>query len=194
MESVKFIEQSIRTASVPDPEQAISEIDELYYTEGGFTPAEIDQSVLSFFEDLIGVIEGYESSLEEEQHINMEIVHANVSGVEKEGYRSVVDNNQTDSITLRFFSAGPANVEMRRRIYGLIPKDCAESDPIRFLYENKDQSEVQDELEVKASEIIPHKTEAAEMKLDIWIERIMGRALDELRKNTLKKLRQAGYE
>lgn len=190
LDAFRVVSDSIRTAKVRSRPETISDFLRLYETKGGYTHSQVDEAGMTLFQMLYDSLDKARHELDEEFKGSLQFAlqrdqqeYTPVRGASrvpvKHGYQRIL---------LQLNSASPADAQVVYSISLEVPKDCDRDDEIILF--NQVANEI---YEAKISEILPIVRETLRMRIQIWADDIIRRALVKLKELAEGSLRKKGY-
>jgi Fic family protein len=182
LETIKLVEESLRSASSPPAEDTFAAIQRLYVTRGGYTQAQVDAAGVGLIEllshTLIRISPRFFGSpimggLGGGQMPRQEPFQA--------GYRSPLQGSR--AVIINMATPPPAEADIQRQYWLEVPKDAAGSDDI-VLTDGK-----HDAFAARLNELLPRAAGVLQMRMDMFSERILREMQAELLERAEKKLR-----
>ena len=186
IDAIKLLSQSIQTALSPSPNEEINQISTLYKTKGGFTHEEIDEignKLLEIFsKELSNKIGNYTDNTEIEAGIR----HSAEPGKPShESTRFLLDS--MGSLFLNFKTKSPADASVNIRFNLELPIECKKEDI--FYLEGNDK---QTNFNARVDELYPEIKASMKMRLDMFIDSLIGKILRQLREQAQGQLEAKG--
>jgi Fic family protein len=195
LDAIRLAETSLRAASVPPSHKAVEGIERLYFTRGGYSHPQVDQTARH-------LLELFHSEINQQiQQIIAQLTrgsdHVLVKFTANTADSSHAAAKETSRLPviqgpkmLRFslHSLGPADAQVSRAFGVEVPKDCGHEDDL--VIQNLETREL---FEVRMTELIPIPTTSFQMRLTILVEKILREALHQLWDHAAESLKNKGY-
>ncbi len=186
--AIRLVDESIVAASVPQPEEMLEALQNLYITRGGFTHAEVDRAgnnLLGLFAAEVSLLTQENRSREEASFISrMEI---GTYAVEDNAYRLTI-SPRPQLLEVVVGSVPPAAAQVRRQFGLEVPRDCGRDDNLRVrILPGKDV------FEAGVREVLPHPTGDLQLRIRMRVRQVFGQLLEELHKQAKVKFHKQGY-
>ena len=189
LETIKLVEENLRSAVLPSVEEAVASIQRLYVTRGGYTVEQIDAAGASVVDLLAGELQQLSQRLVMRpivvkisiDQISYEQMSSRTS---REGYREPLDGGRAVSISLA--TPPPADADFRECYWVEIPKDAAGNDDIVLTNGGNDT------FTARVDELVPTPTGMLRARIGIFAERIVRKMLAKLSAEAERILRQHG--
>jgi Fic family protein len=189
LDAVQLVNECILATPIPPVSDTLNQIRALYMTRGGYSHQEVDDAGYKLSElarqELEGVIERHKVNAQGIQ-ISAQLQRRNYTTTRPNFRPPVSDGGRR--IQVNFASAAPAQARVERNFTLEIPQDCGVDDDLSIC--NQTTGEI---FGARVNEVVPHPTDALQMRLRIWAERVLGSGLQELKKQATQSLKQQGY-
>jgi len=187
LDAVRLAELSLRAATAPRLENGLTALKQLYLTKGGYTQQQVDEVGDSFFNLFLQELnrKGQEASVAGVVGFGCN-THGGFQNPAKEGYRPPV-TRAARALVITFRSEQPLHTSVSRSFQLEVPKDCGDDDDLVIRGLNSNEL-----LEARIAELMPAPTAALQMRLTIWIDKILGDAVDELSRMAASLLKSQG--
>jgi len=186
LETIKLVEESLRSAALPSVEEAVASIQRLYVTRGGYTVEQVDAAGMSIVDLLAGEL----VQLSRRYVIHPILVNVSIEQMSyrpsQEGYREPVKGGR--AVSIRLDTPPPASATLERRYWVEVPKDAAGSDDIVLTNANA----THDTFTARMDELVPTPAGMLQARIATFAERIVRGMLPELSAQAEKKLREQG--
>ena len=183
IDAIQLAEGSICAAATPGIEESLEGFKQLYVTKGGYTQREVDDAGEKLFEIF-------------QQQLARRIRGVSIDGVLSADVSETGQNQLPKSPKYRLpatqpahnwrviiTATAPANAGYAATFSLEIPKDCGQEDDLVVRWLDRDES-----LEARITELIPGATTVLQMRISIWVERIIGYLLDKLYRSAAESL------
>ena len=182
LDTMKLVEDSLRSALSPSAEDTFAALQQLYVTRGGYTHEQVDAAgrrVMELFSQelkrlsarfLVLPIAG---SIQDLQPPSQTASLAN--------YRVLLQG--TPSVSINMTTPPPANAGLQRQYWLEVPKDAAGSDDIVITDGRHDA------FSARMDELVPTLAGVLQIRMGMFAERIFREMQAELRERAEKKLR-----
>ena len=175
LDAIRLVNESLRAAAAPTVEDSLAVLKGLYMTKGGYTQVEVDEAGFKLFdmfqEQIINKLKEISvdgilrvsASYPDEAHSFIQV-----------GYRVPITKHPRN-LTLWLNSGPPANAQIILHFALEVPKDCGREDDL--LIKSLDTGEM---FEARITELIPVPTSALQMRISVWVQKVIRQALQEL--------------
>jgi Fic family protein len=187
-DALQMVTEQLKTAKAPQPEDVLSRFRQLYVAQGELSHQQMDSLANDLVEDVALIAEEKVTSLPLPEGVTIEIMRSS-GGLQEppEGFRSVVKPG-TRSIQLTFEAAPPGRAKVKGTCEFFVSTD---SDPacsvlLRALGPKE-------EITLGQGDLLPELSSAARLRLQSFIERILGKGLDTLLRESQERLSDTGY-
>ncbi|HMH49970.1 MAG TPA: Fic family protein [Candidatus Acidoferrum sp.] len=182
LETMKLVEESLRSASSPSAEDTLAAIQRLYVTRGGYTHEQVDtagRSLVNLFS-------------EEVKRISPRFLVAPIAGSVQvlglpsqepslHNYRMPLQG--TAAVTINMTTPPPANAGIQRQYWLEVPKDAAGSDDLVLTDARHDP------FTARMDELVPTLAGVLQIRMGMFAERVLRDMQAELLEQAQKKLR-----
>jgi Fic family protein len=181
LDTIKLVDESVRSALAPSADMSLAEINSLYVTKGGYTHEQVDNAGLQLLNAVKTAIEQASSNAAPRVSRSMPIQQANYA-VPDSAYRRPMNN--MGFLQVVFNSAPPAQAQVSRQYFLWLPKDAAGGDDILLKNAN-----VAVDFVARMDEVIPAVSGVLQIRLNLFGERVAGQMLNDLRDLAQKAFR-----
>jgi Fic family protein len=191
LDALQLAHESFRTAAMPEADESFNALKKLYVTKGGLTHSELDEAARRAMETFQAELEAQSRKFVGGDQVSVRIDrYAHEYKIPDPTYRSTL-NFSVPGVRLTLAAAAPAATQMVSEVQVEVPKDPGgEDDLILRTLENQNSI---DTLAVRVSEAVPGITDSVRMRLTIFAERTVRRALNGLLAGAQHALRQQGF-
>ena len=191
VDAILLVDETLRAALAPQPEDALAKLRRLHTTRGGYTHAEVDQAGIA----LLQALRERMDTIAEEQQLGPEIQYAIatnarvVVAASEASHRLPSGTDQvirTLDISLR--SASPASAEVLVPMHVEVPMAGGADDMV--ILRNTATGET---FRARLSETIPVVAGTVQIRLAVFARRLLGDALNTLSQWASQALRKQGY-
>jgi Fic family protein len=172
LDTISLVDESVRSALVPKSQVSLSAIAGLFVTKGGYSHEQIDQVGLKFLAAAASEITRQSATFDQKK-VKLTINDLAGNYPVPSGYRQPLTGGR--SINFSFNTPAPAAAAVGRRYVLLLPRDAAGEDDIQFRYE--ENARVVDTFGARVDELVPAMSAVLEIKLRMFVERIIGEML-----------------
>ncbi|MDR5726036.1 MAG: Fic family protein [Terriglobia bacterium] len=183
LDTIQLVDESLRGAHLPSPEEGSAAIDSLYMTKGGYTQNEVDASgskVLEMVKNELAKLISKKST----PNLHWQIVVVQ-GGREPSDKEHRVPIGGARGLDVRLTSAPPASANVVRRYHLFLPKDAGGEDDIQL-----ERADAGESFVARVSEIIPSISGVLQVRIALFAERIVGEVLAELKPLAEKAARE----
>lgn len=182
LDTIKLVDESIRSGLAPTPEQSLAAINGLYVTRGGYAQEQVDTAGKQIFDALMKELQERIGGLKPRISGNVGLVHRGNTPSPEQGYRSLVSGSQALRVTLA--SAPPAHAQVMRDYDLYLPRDAGRDDDVLLKSVNPP-----DTLAFRVDEAIPTTSAILQMRIKMFVERLLGEMLANLHSLAEQSLR-----
>lgn len=187
LDGIQLVKESMEAASAPKAEDAISSLRRLYVTKGGYTHAEIDQAGYALFEAFKSELQKQAQPYSAQEHFGVGVSDSYLTpNITDERYRRPIHGDR--SLQLVLSSKAPAEASSVRRFVLEVPKDADQQ--VGPVVRGIDTA---DSLQARVEEVMPSVNSAVHMRLSMFVERLLGDALNELSDKAKSEMQRQGY-
>lgn len=187
LDGIQLVKESMDVARATKAEDAITSLQKLYIIKGGYTHEEIDKAGFSLFRAFNEEVRKQIAPYSSEQHLTVSIQGSvTMDQIPDQRYRFPV--TQPQGLELVFASELPARGYVRRKYRLEVPKDANEQ--AGPLIRSPATGEA---FEARVEEVVPVVSTAVQMRLSMFVERLLGSALAELAEQARLELEKQGY-
>lgn len=187
VDAMQLVEQTIHAAAAPDPEEEAAGLRAVYLTRGGYTQAQVDVAGVAVRSAFAEEFERQAAKLRSEGQltITQQIKSKDSTSIRRSkpgsGYRFPIEE---EVLVLRVESSVPARATLKKGAWIVLPVDPAEDDEILIVTEV-----VSEPFAVRVSELISGPSAVLQIRLSVFVRRILGLMLAELRTRAAAALR-----
>jgi Fic family protein len=196
LDAIQLAHESLRLATLPSIEDSVAELQRLYVTRGADDRAQVDETGVRFLESLYQELVHQIKEIQLPAEIQIFIQPAQI-GIDPNRFivityhpakatsRLPLEGGLTVLFTL--ISAAPAHAQLMRTFGLEVPKDFDGEDT--FAIQILETGEL---FEARATELIPVVSASLQMRISIWIHRILSEAFKELARQATESLKSSG--
>jgi Fic family protein len=174
LDTIKLVEESVRSASSQSPEQTLSTISRLYVTKGGYTHDQVDEAGMKLLklvsEEVQRVI-----SRNSTPKVSGSVQQAVGGGIAPGPAHRLPIGGGVRFLEFTFSTAPPAAARVVRRYNLLLPKDARGDDDIQISLQGG-----HDIFAARMEEVLPELSGILRIRVTIFAERLVGEMLEEL--------------
>jgi Fic family protein len=187
LDSIQLVSETLKAAGVPAPVEAIGGLKRVYLTRGGFTHPEVDRAGHALFDAFGTELRRQKGALNtSELAISYEAVEGSVD-VKNAAYRTPVTNgSRVAKITLE--TSPPARTALLRRITLEVPRDSGKEDDLVLRC-----VETGETFGARVTEAHPTVSGTLQLRLGVFVNGFLGRAIVDVTKEAARILRTLGY-
>jgi Fic family protein len=189
IDAVLLAAESLASSSLPGPDEQLKQLQRTYTTRGGYTHVDVDMAGYRVFDAFRARLSSLANSKAPSGKIEVKLQDSRDAKypLSDENHRApVAKQGRWASLTLS--ASAPADAGIAHE-FGLdVPKDAAADDDIVV----RDLT-TRDVLAVRVSEAHPAITTLADVRINMFAERVLSRMLAQLTDATRVSLRQKGY-
>jgi Fic family protein len=191
LDALQLAHDSFRTAAITDAEESFSALKKLYVTKGGLTHNQLDEAAGRLMEAFQAELLTQARKFTGDDRVSVGIDrYAHHYTLPDPQYRSTLNHN-VPGVRLNLVAAPPAGVQIVSEVQAEVPKDPGGEDDL-ILRTLQDLNSV-DTLAVRVNEAVPDLTDSVRMRLSIFAERTVRRALERLLAVARNQLAEQGY-
>ena len=187
LDSIQLIDDSLRAASAQSLGESLLKIRSLSKTKGGYSHTDVDKGAndllnsfgVEFKEQIGSRLKDFQENLTHKSGFSN-----NNFGVNKVGYRSIVNSPSSFQVTIST-KILPQNFSISRVFSTLLPIDSGIGDDIILWETSKGFNPI---IEARASQVIPRVTSITQMRIATLIEPIISEMLAELEQKARQSL------
>jgi hypothetical protein len=184
VDAIRLVHDSFRAAKYPPLEQSLERLAGVFTTRGGYGHEEVDQAGITLMGLLAKEVRGRRLS----GQARIAVAVPTTDGTEpRPGYRRLV-SGEPRILELTLTSPPPAKANVHRRFVIEVPQDCGKHDD--FVIRSLGMEEF---YEARATELMPLPSAALQMRIPMWVDGILGNALNELERKAAASLKSRGY-
>jgi Fic family protein len=187
-DGLEMITESLETAQGPQPEQLLEEFREIYLAQGNLSHHQLDELANDFASAALEVMGEQLSKLSMPDGVEIDRLNGSGNAAEPpDGFRKLVDPSpRFIGIRLRSLPPARASLEMSLDLFVSTKTDPA----VTVLLRN---SRTGKELAVGLADLQPQLSGAARYRLENFLRRTVGEALDGLLAEARSDLKRQGY-
>ena len=180
-DTVRLTEESFRAAELPSAEESLARIRMNYKTQSGYTYADIDEAANRLIE-----LSEIEINIQGRQTVDSSIMYfSKRSGgpyQPRKASNRLPINPGPRSFVCQFVTHEPRQTSTFATISVEVPKDAGPDDYIELFWSENDEF-----FDARLIEIIPNATAGLQMRISMWVRRIIAKMLDELANTSAEK-------
>lgn len=182
LDAIVLVDESLRAAIAPEAEDSIAMLSALFVTKGGYTHADVDRAGQSLLKALIDEASRQATPLNIKGQLEIRVSQTTGSGgITNPGYRATAGGGR--GLGIRLTSSAPATAAVSLSYWLLVPKDCGREDDL--LIESPGGKDV---FGARITEVIPRMSAALQMRMSIFVQRILREALAQLLQQARKQI------
>jgi hypothetical protein len=183
LDTIKLVDESVRTAMSPSPEETIEAIQSLYVTRGGYTYEQIDSAGIQLITAVLQQVQQVKSQYPLAKLTANVVIVARHYNIPESAYRAPLIGGR--SLQVGFTLAPPASAGLQR-LYDLwLPRDAGGDDDVLF----RNEANPADTLVARIDELLPVISGILQIRINIFAERVVREMLGQLRPLAEKALR-----
>lgn len=190
IDGLQLVTDSIRTARSTQPAKVLDRFREMYVVQGGLSHEDIDALANTFIDDVIAAFANRCAALSVPDSVAIEWIGGSGGGHHGEmpkGFRSVVNSgHRYVQLELTAAAPGQAKVHIQLDVFVATGNDTSATLLLR-------SSAPQEVAIFGLNDLQPQLASAARIRLENFVQRILGSALEVLLAQSQKKLEQSGY-
>lgn len=186
VDAALVVEDSLRAAALPDIDTLAASLQRVYLTKGGFTHAAVDEAAGRLLDLLMKRLTERLNELLTPVTGRVQTSFTSASLASGQGYRPPVNGAQAIQINLAL--PAPADVSREWALWLRVPIDGGATEEVLFM-----NGEAQKEFGVPLGELMPAISAVAELRLNMFIEALVRRFVDEVRQAGSARVRERGY-
>ncbi len=189
IDAMQLVDESIKSAQVPIFTDAVSEIESLYLTKGGYTHTNVDKAAIDLLNFIKASLSNKINTIEHVE-LSFEIQNVNSSGgvVTRDSHRNMA-NGQTPSLLIKVKASAPANASVDIILRASVPKDSQIEDDV--VISDQKENEV---FTARLTDLIPNQSVSLQMRVEMFVERLLSEQIGLLLSEAKKSLASKGYE
>lgn len=189
VDTILLVNESLKAATFPEPAKAYEKLSNLYVTKGGYTHAQVDEAGYTLGDLFVKLMNGVFDKLK----LKSSIVEHNISvsgdvhKIESADLRHPLTKGPKN-IVLHLRAGPPATNKYNMRFVIEVPKNSTKDDMIYLRGINQ-----KDGFTARIQELTPTISPALEMRLSIYVNRIISEGMMVLEQRGIQKLKEEGY-
>jgi len=193
LDTMNLIEESLRGAYSPSADESAAAIKSLYVTRGGYTQAQVDDAA-NQLQQLI--ISEATKIIDANSNSNFQ-GNVGMSGLQRDdkiypdaAYRLQARRDYDLSLMhFDFYSSPPAQARVSRDYVLWLPRDAASDDDLLLVLvrrgvNSRTSYTKEKSFSARADELIPKPAVVLQVRVEIFVDRVIGEMLAELKKET----------
>jgi Fic family protein len=172
LDTIKLVDESVRSALAPSSDESLAAINRLYITKGGYTHEQVDQAGAQLLNAIRGAIEQASNNAAPRVNRSITIQAAGYTNTDS-AYRPPMNN--VGYLRVVFISTPPAQAQVARQYYLWLPRDAAGDDDILL----KDAN-VTEGFAARMDEVVPATSGILQIRLNMFAERVVSEMLADL--------------
>lgn len=197
LDTIKVVHESLYEVVVPRPEEAAAAIEGLFVTRGGYTQDQVDNAGLKLFDLLQKELEKIISRFGTPNlrgNAGLVIIRGRKSAPDSNHRLPVGSDQDPKFLHIEFSSSAPAAARVYRNYILWLPKDAGADDDVQVMIDDSSQvivffSDRSPDFSARMDELIPSASGLLQIRIGLFVERIVGEMLNELRSDAEKVLR-----
>jgi Fic family protein len=187
LDSIQLVSETLNAAGIPAPAEAVGGLKRVYLTRGGFTHPEVDKAGYALFDAFGAELRRQRDSLNtSELSIDYDAVQVALP-VTEGTYRTPVAAGPRVAI-IRLHTSPPAQTEIMRNMTLEVPRDSGKEDDLMLRC-----VETGEMFGARVTEAYPTISGTLQLRLAVFVNGFLGRAIADVTKNATRILRQNGY-
>ncbi|HYH83260.1 MAG TPA: Fic family protein [Longimicrobium sp.] len=185
-EAIQLVEQTLQAAAAPDPEEEAANLRAVYLTRGGYSQAQVDAAGLNLLQAIAAEFERQATSLRTEGQITItqQLLPSSDSlfrqPTPRSGYRLAVS---AKAVRVAMEASAPAWANVAKGFAVELPVDPDAEDEVLLL-----SDAVAEPFTARLRELLPASSTVLQMRLGVFIRRVLGQMLAELREKAVTSL------
>jgi Fic family protein len=180
LDTIKLVDESVRSAIAPSVEESLASINSLYITKGGYTHDQVDEAGKLLLNALMAAVQQAFNIAAPKVNRNFSI-QASGYGVPTPTYRPPMTGMGLLQVVL--ISQPPAQAQVARQYFLWLPRDAAGDDDILLMLGN-----TTDQFSARMDEVLPSMSGVLQIRINMFGERVVRETLAELRDQAQKAL------
>jgi len=184
LDAITLVDESIRTALVPDPGAAAEDLQRLYVTKGGYSQADVDLAGNTLIEavadELRRIVPEYTND-----HVRIEV--GTGFGAPSPPRKGFFSGANARFFTIDLTAGAPANVSIRREFQLELPIDCGVDDDLTLR-----DPETGETFTARLEDVHPVMSSVLQMRMNMFARRLISSAQVELKTRADVALRKNG--
>jgi len=186
LDAIKLVDESMRSALVPDPGAAADALRQLYVTKGGYSHAEVDEAGKKLVEAVAAELTRVAPDFAKGQ-ISIRAGHGpGALGHPLAEFRHPA--REPIFVRVVFATAPPADASVSRQFQLEVPIDCGLDDDLTL--RNPETGET---FAARVEDLLPAVSSVLQMRMNMFAQRLISEALIELKGRASSSLRKKGY-
>jgi Fic family protein len=178
LDTIELVDENVRAALSPSPEETLEAIKSLYVTRAGYTIDQVDDAAVQL---LTEISNEFVSRFRAFKGPPVTTFITNQAGTPSislpHGYRFHLSSGQI--CTVGFDSARPALASVRRGYTALVPKDPSSDDDIQVV--SFAGTIISDKFTARIDELVPTMSGVLQIRIKMFVDRVIGELLAELK-------------
>lgn len=175
LDAIQLANESLKAAAVPSIEEGIEQIRNLQITQSGYTQVEVDDAGFKLFELVKKEIKIQENRIATQRVVNIRLRTGTHSYAPINSAYRLPARSGEQWMDIRFVVSSPSPAHTSRTFGLEVPIDCGREDDI--IIRNLDTQEI---FGAHITDLIPEISNALRMRISIWVEKVLGKALVDL--------------
>jgi len=187
-DALQMVTEQLKTAKAPHPGEVLARFRQMYVAQGELSHQQMDALANDLMEDVALMFEEKIVALSLPEGVSIEIMRSS-GGIQEPpaSFRSVVKPGARDiQFTFRAAPPGTATIEGNLEFFVSTDSDPASSVMLRAVGPKE-------EITLGQADLLPELSSAARLRLESFIERILGKGLDALLRESQERLSKTGY-
>jgi Fic family protein len=187
LDSIQLVSETLKAAGVPAPIEAVGGLKRVYLTRGGFTHPEVDRAGYALF-DAFGIeLRRQRDGLDTSELVISYDSAKTAATVKNLAYRTPVADGPRLAV-IKLLTSPPAQTELLRRMTLEVPRDSGKNDDLVLRCIETDET-----FAARVTEAHPTVSGTLQLRLSVFVNGFLGRAIADVTKGATKVLRQMGY-
>ncbi|HEY2829174.1 MAG TPA: Fic family protein, partial [Thermoanaerobaculia bacterium] len=187
LDSIQLVSDTLKAAGVPAPSEAAAQLKRVYLTRGGYTHGEVDSAGYRLFDAFTSELQRQTSDLKTpELAISFTFLQDQEFTVADAAYRNPLTGSR--GIELMLKTSAPARAELTKTFVVQVPKDSGREDDL--IIRNLTADEI---FQARIEDAHPFVTGTLQLRLGVFVQGLLGRAIAEAAWLASETLRRTGY-
>jgi hypothetical protein len=189
-DALAMITEALLTAKAPQPEKLLTEFGSLFLAQGEMTHKQLDSLAADVAVELLNLMSEQVDGLSVPDGVNVRVSSRKTAprSHAPSGYRVAIDP-VSPAVRVQFNSASPAEAAVQLNLEIFVSKD---SDPAETIVV-RSSGPVEEQLMLGLADLSPTLSSTARLRVENFLRRLTGQALNSLLAAARERLRRAGY-
>jgi Fic family protein len=187
-DALEMVTERLKSAQAPQPEDVLADFREMYVAQGDLSHHQLDEMANQFANEALALLREQIATLSLPDGIEIRLADGTGRGQQPpSGFRSLVNpNSRYIELNLEAAPPGHASLNVPLDVLASTSSDTATSVMLRANF-------FSEEIVLGLPDLSPQLSSAARLRLESYLRRILGKALQTLLTKSRKRMAKTGY-